>query len=117
MNTEAQAQKLGADDGELVDLVSTALVDPNLHTDTRMHISNQITELLRGTHEDLYGADGRERHERTAAEHDHQVAKMLEAVLVDPNLHTDLRMRLHREIHELLGRAHEHAGASAEQPD
>jgi hypothetical protein len=102
MNVEAKTQKLGAEDGKLVDLVTAALVDPNLHTDTRMHIANRITELLRGTHEDLYGRDGRERHERTAAEHDHQVPRMLEAVLVDPNLHTDLRMRLHREIEEIL---------------
>ena len=69
-------------------LGAAALVDPSLHTDTRMHISNEITELLRGTHEDLYGSDGRERHERTAAAHDHQLPRMLEAVLVDPNLHT-----------------------------
>jgi hypothetical protein len=105
MNVEAKTQKLSGEDGELVDLVSAALVDPNLHTETRMHISNQITELLRGTHKDLYGADGRERHERTAAEHDHHVPKMLEAVLIDPNLHTDLRMRLHREIAGILSSA------------
>ena len=105
MNAEAKTQNLSAEDGELVDLVSTALVDPNLHTDTRMRMSHQITELLRGAHEDLYGADGRERHERTAAKHDHQVPEMLEAVLVDPNLHTDLRMRLHREIEDILSRA------------
>ena len=102
MNVEEKSHKLPADDGELVDLVTAALVDPNLHTDTRMHISNEITELLRTTHEDLYGPHGREAHERTAAAHDHQVAKMLEAVLVDPNLHTDLRLRLHREITEIL---------------
>jgi hypothetical protein len=105
MNADAQTQNLRTEDGKLVDLVTAALVDPNLHTDTRMHISNQITEILRGAHEDLYGADGRERHERTAAAHDHQVPKMLEAVLVDPNLHTDRRMRLHREIEEILNRA------------
>ena len=56
-------------------------------------------------HEDLYGPDGRERHERTAAEHDHHVPRMLEAVLVDPNLQTDLGMRLHREIEEILSSA------------
>jgi len=105
MNVEAKTQKLGTEDGQLVDLVTAALVDPNLHTDTRMHIANQITEVLRETHEGLYGPDGRERHERTAAEHDHQVPRMLEAVLVDPNLRTDLRMRLHREITEILSSA------------
>ena len=102
MNTEAKTEKLGAEDGKLVDLVRAAFVDPNLHTDTRMHIAHRITEVLRRTHEDLYGPEGRERHERTAAEHDHQVPRMLEAVLVDPNLRTDLRMRLHREIEEIL---------------
>ena len=102
MNVEANTHKLPAEDGELVDLVMAAMVDPNLHTDTRMHISNQITEVLRATHEDLYGPGGREAHERTAAAHDHQVAGMLEAVLVDPNLRTDLRLRLHREITEIL---------------
>ena len=50
------------------------VVDPNLHTDTRMHISNEITELLRTTHEDLCTPHGREADERTAAAHDHQVA-------------------------------------------
>jgi hypothetical protein len=117
MNAEEKTQKPLVEDVELVDLVAAALVDPNLHTDMRMRIANEITELLRAAHNDLYGPDGREAHERTAVEHDHQVPKMLEAVLVDPNLHTDLRMRLHREIQELLRRAHEHAGASAEQPD
>ena len=102
MNIEAKTQKLGAEDGKLVDLVTAALVDPTLHTDTRMRISHQITRLLRRAHEDLYGPEGRERHERTAAEHDHQVPRMLHAVLVDPNLHTDLRMRLHREIEGIL---------------
>jgi hypothetical protein len=105
MNTETKTQKLGAEDGKLVDLATAALVDPNLHTDTRMHISNEIAGLLRKAHEDLYGPDGRERHERTAAEHDHHVPRMLEAVLVDPNLHTDLRTRLHREIEEILSSA------------
>ena len=105
MKADAKTQKLSAEDGELVDLVSTALVDPNLHTDTRMRMSLEITDLLRGAHEDLYGSAGPERHDRAAAEHDHQVPQMLEAVLVDPNLHTDLRMRLHREIQNILSTA------------
>ena len=102
MNVEEKTQERRSEDGTLVDLVTAALVDPNLHTDTRMRISNEITELLRATHEDQYGPDGREAHERMAAQHDHQVSSMLEAVLVDPNLRTDLRMRLHREITEIL---------------
>ena len=59
MNVEAKAQRLGAEDGQLVDLVTAALVDPNLHTDTRMRISKEITELLRATHDDQYGPNGR----------------------------------------------------------
>jgi hypothetical protein len=44
----------------------------------------------------------RRRWEPTIAE----LADLLAAVLVDPNLHTDLRMRLHREIRVVLARAH-----------
>lgn len=102
MNVQEQTQKVSPEDGKLVDLVTAALTDPNLHTDTRMRISNEIRELLQTTHEDLYGADGRKVHERTAAKHDQQISPMLEAVLGDPNLHTDLRIRLHREIAEIL---------------
>lgn len=102
MNVEQKSQRLPAEDGKLVDLVGDVLVDPSLHTDTRMRISNEISELLRAAHEDLYGREGHEKYERTAATHDYHVPRMLEAVLVDPNLHTDVRMRLHREIEELL---------------
>jgi hypothetical protein len=33
---------------------------------------------------------------------DKQLVDLLTAVLVDPHLHTDTRMRLHREISEIL---------------
>ncbi len=38
---------------------------------------------------------------------DAQVVDLLTAVLVDPNLHTDLRMRLHEEIRRMLGEIEE----------
>jgi hypothetical protein len=102
MNVEERTRQLSVEDGKLIDLVTAALADPNLHTDTRMRISNEIRELLRATHQDLYGGDGGKVREWTTAERDHQVSALLGAVLVDPNLHTDLRMRLHREIAQIL---------------
>ncbi len=87
-------------DHQLVDLVRAALVDPNIHTDTRMHICNQILELLR-----THGPAGSAAHRPHAAPdqaHYEQVPDVLESVLTDPNLHTDTRVRLHSEIRELL---------------
>jgi len=87
-------------DHQLVDLVRTALVDPNIHTDTRMQICNQIVELLR-THGSASSAAPRPH----AAPHRfayEQLPDVLESVLTDPNLHTDTRARLHWEIRELL---------------
>ena len=51
MNAEAKTQKLSTEDGKLVDLVSTALVDPNLHTDTRLRLHEQIPAMIRAEHE------------------------------------------------------------------
>ena len=53
MNIEAKTQKLGAEDGKLVDLVTAALVDPTLHTDTRMRLHEQITRLLHTPHAEV----------------------------------------------------------------
>ncbi len=97
-----QTVELAAEDHRIVDLVATALVDPNLHTDTRMRLHEQIIELVHDAHEDAYGPSGHETHEERLAEHDHHLPKVLESVLVDPNLTTDRRMRLHEEIAELL---------------
>ncbi len=87
-----------------MDLVNAALVDPNLHTDARMRISARLAELLHATH--------REMHPATPAPagppvpHGHEPARhpvdLLSEVLVDPNLHTDLRLQLHERIAELL---------------
>jgi hypothetical protein len=90
------------EDGRLVDLVAAALVDPNIHTDMRMRLHNEMNELLEAAHRDLHRSTGREVPQTTLAARHSKLPEMLEAVLVDPNLHTDLRMRLHREISELL---------------
>lgn len=37
------------DDRGFVELVRGVLVDPNLHTDTRMRLLHEITELLRSS--------------------------------------------------------------------
>ena len=90
------------DDAQLVQLVNDVLVDPNVHTDLRMRLSHEIPALLLDAHEDLYGRSGLEMHARRVAAHGDHLAGLLESVLADPNLHTDLRMRLHQEIAELL---------------
>ena len=97
-----QTIDLSPEDHRIVDLVASALVDPNLHTDTRMRLQEEITRILRDTHEDTYGSSGHDTHEQRLAEHDHHLPKVLESVLIDPNLTTDRRMRLHQEISELL---------------
>jgi hypothetical protein len=89
-------------DEELVDLVSAVLVDPSLHTDLRMRLAQEITALLRTTHEDLYGPTRSHVHQRALGAHGDRVPSLLRAVLVDPSLHTDLRMRLYREIPDLV---------------
>ena len=42
---------------------------------------------------------------RQLAAQDTQLVDLMTAVLVDPNLYTDLRMRLHREIRQVLASA------------
>ena len=84
-------------DRQLVDLVSRVLEDPELSTDRRMRLQNEIAEVLRQAHEDVHGDAGREAHEQLAREHE-RVEHLLHAVLVDPDLNTELRMRLLHEI-------------------
>src|ERR1035437_6234118 len=107
MNEHPETHELPDEDGQLVDLVNSVLVDPNLHTDLRMRLHREITDLLRPTHEDLFGPPGREAHQQTLDAHGEHLPSLLTAVLMDPNLHTDLRMRLHREISDLLRNAAE----------
>lgn len=90
------------EDRQLVDLLETVLVDPNLHTDTRMRLYHDIDEILHGVHVNLHGAAGHDVHRRTLEAHGGRLPDVLASVLVDPNLHTDTRMRLHQEIAEIL---------------
>jgi len=103
-NTEQpRGTELDREDRQLVDLVATVLVDPNIHTDLRMRLHREIVALVRATHarlsEDLKGA------EAPVDDDDDHPEKLLASVLVNPDLHTDLRMRLHRQIRELLDRS------------
>jgi hypothetical protein len=109
---------LSREDGRLVDLVNAVLVDPNVHTDLRMRLHDQIAELIEQT--------ARAQRARTSEEAkpaelrlaasapsepgggDPRLAELLRAVLVDANLHTELRLRLHRQITELVA-AHDEA--------
>lgn len=96
--TKTKSPSDSDDDDELVDLVTATLTDTNLHTDTRMRLCQEIEQLLAKTRGEVSGtaqvlpAPGQESH----------LPDLLRAVLVDPNLHTDLRMRLHEEIPALL---------------
>jgi len=117
MNPQESTDKPDDPDAHLVDLVASALVDPNLHTDTRMRLYHQLTELIQGAHEDLHGAAAGAAPTGSQTPEDGQLPKMLRAVLVDPNLHTDTRMRLHHRISELVRNAREHAAERGEQPD
>jgi len=113
-NMQQQSHRLDNADRYLVDYASAALVDPNLHTDTRMRLHATLCELvhdvMREAHEESVTPDElREAHEQTVTLEDGDIAKLLEAVLVDPNLHTDARMRLHEQIPDLVSAAHQRA--------
>jgi len=106
MTTDEQQTSLRhSQDRQLVDLLASVLVDPNLHTDTRMRLYHDTDEILRGVHVDIHGAAGHEVHRRALETHGGRLPDVLESVLVDPNLHTDSRMRLHHQISELLSDA------------
>ena len=96
---------LEPEDQKLVDLLQNVLVDPNLHTDTRLRLHQEITEILHGAHVDLHGPAGHEVHARALEAHGGRLPDLLETVLVDPNLHTDTRMRLHEQIAQILDSA------------
>jgi hypothetical protein len=50
------------------------------------------------------------QHESIRLDHeDQRLADLLADVLVDPNLHTDTRLRLHREIAQILASARQRA--------
>ena len=93
------------EDRELVDLLTAVLVDPNLHTDLRMRLHRRVRTILRSAREELDGASARDEQAAAADAQEDGLPDLLTAVLVDPNLYTDLRMRLHREIRTVLGAA------------
>jgi hypothetical protein len=126
----AASRVLTDDAGGLVDLVSAVLVDPNLHTDQRMRLHQQIIELLRSTHETAHDAAMQQAGRVTSHPAGDRVttgsprlsdtppaARVLAAVLVAPDLHTDMRMRLYDQIPKLIRRAREAGGARRPPPD
>lgn len=110
MSAQRQTSKLDAADGQLVDLVATALVDPNLHADARMHLASELAALVDDAQTDLHVTA---IHQAQRPPQDGGLATILAALLVDPNLHTDLRMRLHEQIPKLIAAARQDASAHA----
>jgi hypothetical protein len=104
-STRHEKNRLEPEDQKLVDLLGDVLVDPNLHTDTRLRLYQEITEILRGAHVDLHGPAGDEVHARALEARGGRLPDLLATVLVDPNVHTDTRMRLHEQIAQILDSA------------
>ena len=102
MNEQGTTPNLAAEDRELVDLLRAVLVDPNLHTDRRMRLHREISAVLRSARRNLCGASADDAYEHALDTDGERMPDLLTAVLVDPNLYTDLRMRLHRDIRALL---------------
>jgi len=106
---EQNIDRLGSDDRQLVDLVSAALVDPTIHTDVRMRLCEEITEILRYAQHDVHPRATTDSRRRQVPAHAQPppaaadgVRDLLAEVLVDPNLHTDTRMRLHEQITRVI---------------
>ena len=97
-----------------MDELAAVLVDPDLHTDMRMHLQQQITGLLRAAQKDAGGPGEPAEPEPVPAPHA-GLADLVSAVLTDPNVHSELRMRICREIPEMLAFAR--AGSPAARPD
>jgi hypothetical protein len=72
-----------------------------------MRLHREVSAILRAAHQDLYRPGAQEVPEPAFEAPDNHLPDLLAAVLVNPNLYTDLRMRLHREILAALGRAHQ----------
>jgi hypothetical protein len=102
MNTPPKADELTDEDRGLVNLVESVLVDPAIHTDTRMRLAHQISDLLRDTHAPSGGPAGPAVQAPARPPVETPLPEALETVLTDPNLHTDARLRIHREIRELV---------------
>jgi hypothetical protein len=107
---EQNLDRLGPEDRQTVDLVTAAMVDPTIHTDERMRLYEEITEILRYAHHDVHPRATSDSRRRQVTPHAQPpplpdadgVADLLAEVLADPNLHTDTRMRLHQQISRLV---------------
>jgi hypothetical protein len=99
---EQARHELPTEDAKLVDLLTAVLVDPNLHTDRRMRLHHEISAVLRAIERDLYGDSGGEFRYQALEAESSQLPDLLTTVLVDPNLYSDLRMRIHRDIRTIL---------------
>ena len=115
MNAQQESQKPDTADVQLVDLVSAALVDPELHTDARMRLHAELTELIENARHGLTGREIGEAPTPSGEAADaeaaqvvaaHALTKVLSTVLVDPSFHTDTRLRLHKQIPEMIRAAH-----------
>ncbi|HTX30363.1 MAG TPA: hypothetical protein VMD09_03210 [Solirubrobacteraceae bacterium] len=115
MSELSHANPIEAENQRLVDLVSAVLVDPNLHTDLRMRLCEEITELLRPAPSHPSGVGHGAPHLISRGVAGDHLAGLMQAVLSDPNLHTDLRMRLYREIPRLVTEAQERAVRQGEK--
>jgi len=104
---ENPAGELTADEGRVVDELAAVLVDPGLHTDMRMRLQREIRQMLRATHEEAGGSTGSAAHESALAAHGEHLPDLVRAVLTDPNVHSELRMRICREMPVLLSAARE----------
>ena len=102
---ETNTVSLGSEDRHLVDLLATVLVDPAIHTDARLRLYHDTEQILHDAHEEIHGAAGPDVHRRALKTHQDWLPDVLASVLVDPNLHTDTRLRLHQEIAEILSNA------------
>ena len=99
------AGELTPAEGKVVDELAAVLADPNLHTDMQMRLQQEVKDLLRSTHEEAHGPAGPAVHESALATHGEHLPDLVTAVLTDPNVHSELRMRICREIPELVSAA------------
>ncbi len=79
--------------GMLVDLLSAALEDPELSAEQRTRLRKEIEKVLWTAHEDEHGHAG-----HAPRAHEHDQVDLIRAVLVNPDIHTDTRMRIVQQI-------------------
>jgi len=102
MVVDEKTYELHKVDRALVELLSAALVDPQLHGEVHARLRHEISGLLQIAYDDLYGNPGTHAEEPIVVTRGHELPSLLEAVLVDLNLHTDMRAHIHQKIEELL---------------